>query len=402
MATAAIVAWLAEAGLRNLPLEDLVDGFLCRLDEAGLGAPRAFVGMNTLHPLVRARSLVWRRGTGTAIRYEFQHRDFDTPVIRQSPFVTMIERGQPESRHDLSAPPAADEIPVFAELRDQGMTDWLGFVLPFGERAPQVVNPSSAERIGELFLVCSFSTDRPGGFAVEQVAALRQLVPWFALAAKATTQRDIFEGLLAAYLGRDPARRVLAGTVQRGEGQVVEAVLLFADLRGFTALADTLPSADLIAVLDDCLACMVRPVVAHGGEVLKFMGDGLLAAFAGAGPASCNAALDAAQSVLEGIAGLTAMRGARPTPALDIALHVGLVTYGNVGADDRLDFTVIGPAVNEAARIEKLCDELGRSLLASRAFADAAGPAAARLTSLGRHRLRGVREAVELYGLAAG
>jgi adenylate cyclase len=194
--------------------------------------------------------------------------------------------------------------------------------------------------------------------------------------------------------------------VQRGEVQGEEAVLFFTDLRGFTALADTLPGRDLIVLLDDCFDCMVRPVVARGGEILKFLGDGLLAIFRiedRPRAETCAAALEAAKEALALMEGLATTRRAqsRPTPDLDIALHVGHVHYGNVGADARLDFTVIGPAVNEASRIERLCDELGRHLVISQAFAQAADTSRAQLVSLGRHRLRGVREETELFGLAS-
>ena len=247
--------------------------------------------------------------------------------------------------------------------------------------------------------------NRPGGFSDEHIAALRQLVPVFALAAKAPTMGAVFHGLLAAYLGQDPAGRVLSGTVQRGEVQGVEAVLFFTDLRGFTALADTLPGRDLIGLLDDCFDCMVRPVTARGGEVLKFLGDGLLAIFRiedKPRAETCAAALEAGKEALVLMATLAETRRARslPTPDLDIALHVGDVNYGNVGANARLDFTVIGPAVNEASRIERLCDELDRHLVMSQSFARAADASRHELVSLGRHRLRGVREETELFGLA--
>lgn len=185
----------------------------------------------------------------------------------------------------------------------------------------------------------------------------------------------------------------------------MEAVLFFTDLRGFTALADALPGPELIALLDDCFDCMARPVLARGGEILKFLGDGLLAIFRieeGAGEEVCAGALDAASEALSLIAELSGRRreAGRQTPSMDVVLHVGRVSYGNVGTAARLDFTVIGPAVNEASRMEQLCEELGRHLLVSRTFAAAAGPGRHRLMSLGRYRLRGVREEVELFGLA--
>jgi adenylate cyclase len=159
-------------------------------------------------------------------------------------------------------------------------------------------------------------------------------------------------------------------------------------------------------LLDDCFDCMARPVVSRGGEILKFLGDGLLAIFRiedRPRAETCAMALEAAKEALALMAGLAETRRARslPTPDLDIALHVGHVNYGNVGADARLDFTVIGPAVNEASRIERLCDELGRHLVMSQAFAHAADANRHELVSLGRHRLRGVREEAELFGLAS-
>ena len=405
MKLAAITDWLAEAGLRSLSLDDIVDGFARRLNEAGVPVARIFAGMNTLHPMVRARSLIWDRATGPATRFEFRHVDFDAPVIRESPFTPMVLHGIAERRYDLTSPRPEHEVPVFEELRAAGMTEWLGRVFPFGELSPQVGEPAVAERVGELWLVCSVTTDRSGGFADPHVTALREVLPVFALAAKATAMRAIYEGLLAAYLGQDPAERILSGRVQRGEVLGVQAVLFFTDLRGFTALADTLPGRDLIGLLDDCFDCMVRPVVARGGEVLKFLGDGLLAIFRiedRPRAETCAAALDAAKEALALMAGLAETRRARslPTPDLDIALHVGDVNYGNVGADARLDFTVIGPAVNEASRIERLCDALDRHLVMSQSFARAADASRNELVSLGRHRLRGVREETELFGLA--
>jgi adenylate cyclase len=403
---AAVTDWLADAGLRSLSLDDIVDGFARRLNDVGVPVARVFVGMNTLHPMVRARSLIWDRATGPATRFEFRHVDIDADIIRQSPFDSMVRHGIAERRYDLTSPRPEQEVPLFDELRAAGMTEWLGRVFPFGELSPQVGGPADAEHVGELWLVCSVTTDRPGGFADAHATALREVLPVFALAVKATAMRAIYEGLLAAYLGQDPAGRILSGTVQRGEVQGVEAVLFFTDLRGFTALADTLPGRDLIGLLDDCFDCMVRPLTARGGEVLKFLGDGLLAIFRiedRPRAETCAAALEAAKEALALMAGLAETRRARslPTPDLDIALHVGHVNYGNVGADARLDFTVIGPAVNEASRIERLCDGLGRHLVMSQAFAQAADASRHELVSLGRHRLRGVREETELFSLAS-
>jgi adenylate cyclase len=397
--------WLADSGLRNLPLEEMVDGFSRRLNDIGVPVARTFVGMNTLHPMVRARSMIWDRATGLGPHFEFGHGDIDSPIVRESPFAPMLRDGIAERRRRVDDPAVAREAPVFAELQAAGMTEWLGRVFPLGELMPKIGGQREAEHAERLGLVCSVTTDRPGGYLDSDLAVLKQTLPLFALAAKAITLRTIGHGLLAVYLGEDPASRVFAGTVQRGEVQSVDAIVLFTDLRGFTALADVTPGKELIALLDECFECMVAPVVQRGGEVLKFMGDGLLAAFA-ARPATraevCHAALDAATEALALIEALNERRRSegRQATELDISLHLGTVQYGNVGTAARLDFTVIGPAVNEASRIEKLCEPLGHSLLISRQFAEAATSCGSRLVSLGRHRLRGVREETELFGLA--
>jgi adenylate cyclase len=399
-----LAAWLAESGLRNLPLEELLDGFARRLNEAGVPVARIFAGMNTLHSQMLFRSLIWDRATGPATHFEFRHADIDRPIVRESPFNDMMRQNLAEWRIDPRLPSSA-KWPVFAELRDLGMTDWLAFAFPFGELSGAIAGPRASEGVGQLWFICSLTTDRAEGFEESHLSTLRQVTPLFALAVKAITMRSVGQGLLESYLGKDPAARVFAGTVRRGEVLSVEAVLLFADLSGFTAIADTLPGRELLALLDACFDCMVRPVERLGGEILKFMGDGLLAIFRTDDrrrAETCTAALAAASESLDMMELVTVKRRAagQPTPGLDIALHVGTVQYGNVGTESRLDFTVIGPAVNEASRIEALCGSLGRPLLVSQAFAEAASGSRRHLVSLGRHRLRGVREETELFTLA--
>lgn len=405
MTPLSLTDWLANAGLRNMPLEEIVDGLGRRLNDAGLPVERMFVGMNTLHPMVRARSLIWDRAASEITHFEFSHAGIDVPIIRESPFAPMLRDGVDEQRRDLTDPAMIRGVPVFEELHAAGMTEWLGRIFPMGELVPQVGWTVEAEHAERLALVCSLTTSQPGGYREADIALLKRVLPVFAIAVKAVTMRALGHGLLAAYLGDDPASRVFAGTVQRGEVQSVEAVLFYTDLRGFTAIADTTPGRELIALLDECFECMAAPVTRHGGEVLKFMGDGLLAAFAvrPAGRAEvCAAALDAATEALALIEALNGRRRAagQQTAGLDLSLHIGAVQYGNVGTAARLDFTVIGPAVNEASRIERLCEPLGQNLLVSQAFAEAATQSRERLVSLGRHKLRGVREETELFGLA--
>ena len=208
--------------------------------------------------------------------------------------------------------------------------------------------------------------------------------------------------MLETYLGRDAGRRVLSGQIDRGSITSISAVLWFADLQGFTRMAEVLPQDDLVKLLNDYFDCMVGAIHAEGGQVLKFMGDGLLAFFPLDGGAdACAQSLRAADAVMAKVAEMNAARRAANQPASDfyIALHLGEMMYGNIGSHDRLDFTVIGPAVNEVSRIEAMCRPLDRTLLISSAFATAAGDCGGRLVSVGRYALRGVQKPQELFTL---
>ena len=401
---AELIGWLADAGLRNLPFEQIVDGFSRRLNEMGVSVVRTFVGMNTLHSMLRARSLIWDRMSGPSVKYELDHERFNDPFVQQSPFARILREGIGEERRRLTDRGSlGEETALFEELRSAGMTEWFGVVFPFGDLSPHLRGASETARKDQLWLVCSLTTDQAEGYRNADLATLRHVLPVFAVTIKAATMRSIGQGLLATYLGNDPANRVLSGTVLRGEVQAIEAVLFYADLRGFTELADTMSGEDLLATLDVYLDCMARPVVARGGEILKFMGDGLLAAF-DANDANraevCATALDAAEEAVASVDALNATRHAvgQRFAGLDIALHVGEVLYGNVGIDERLDFTVIGPAVNEASRIELMCKSVGQNILASAQFVQAKR-SRDRLVSVGRHQLRGVRGETELFAL---
>ena len=213
--------------------------------------------------------------------------------------------------------------------------------------------------------------------------------------------------IVETYLGRDAGWRVLRGEIQRGSMEVIDAVLWICDIRGFTAAADWMPWNELIAMLNDYLECIARPVEDRGGQILKFMGDGFVATFdLGAADQAevCRGAIESLEAVQDALAKLNAERTAAGQPVfeVDIALHQGEVMYGNIGSRDRLDFTVIGPAVNEVSRMEALCSELGVAVLVSRRFYDLAvssGGGVKSLKSLGRHELRGVRESQELFTL---
>ena len=215
---------------------------------------------------------------------------------------------------------------------------------------------------------------------------------------------EVASTVLETYLGRDAGHRVLTGSIERGSAEAIRAVIWFSDLRGFTKLTDSLPRDVLVATLDDYLEAMAAPVQTNNGQILKFMGDGLLATFDLTGrddAAVCRDALAAAKALRSAFPVFNNARKANGKPVMDfgLALHLGEVFYGNIGASDRLDFTVVGPAVNEASRIQALCRPLDRNVLVSSTFQETVGSESA-LESLGFHALRGVREPKELFGLA--
>ncbi|MCF4165427.1 adenylate/guanylate cyclase domain-containing protein [Zavarzinia compransoris] len=360
-----------------------------RLEAEGLPLLRVTSGLLAMHPQVFARTFIWERGKGIEDLprgFEIEHSDF----YLMSP-VRLIHHGAPGFRRRLEGAAQPGEFPVLAELRDLGATDYL-------------IRPLDFAAVRRSFV--SFAIDRPGGFTPGELARLDALVPVLALRFEAVMQRGLTDNLLSLYLGRDAARRVATGSVRRGDGRVMRAAIFSCDMRGFTRLSDRASAGEVIALLDDYLDAVTLAVHRAGGEVLKFMGDGCLAIFAAdEGTGMGTAARDACRRALSAAcAARTAIDTIDPVPAalgqgglkVGFALNFGDVVYGNIGSTERLDFTVIGPAVNEVARIEALCKVLDRTLLASNAFADALDGAAP-LRSLGLHVLRGRREPTEIF-----
>jgi adenylate cyclase len=390
---AAITGWIASRGLLRVSFATLLEGFCERMLEIGVPLSRGYVSARTLHPRVRGTGCSWQAGRGVQSEL-YIYDEIETTEFVVSPFRHMLDLGQQRMRLRLAELQAV-QFPLVERLRREGGTDYLAHNVSFG------VDGEASRRSGVL---ASWTTKQAGGFTERQLAILDHMAPRLALALQARLAHEITVNLLDAYVGPDAGRRVLDGEIRRGSLEVISAVIFYADLRSFTAVADTLGREEIIDALNAYFDCIVPVVDRHRGQVLKFLGDGLLATFpleAQATPAACERALDAAASALGCVRDLNAERAAagRPVMDLDIALHLGDVFYGNVGSADRLDFTVIGPAVNEAARIEALCSQQGHSLLVSEAFAQAATASADRLVSIGRFALRGVRAAQSIYTL---
>jgi adenylate cyclase len=392
-AAESIVAWTVGAGLEGLDQAKLVAGYCDRLTLAGVPLWRASIGADTLHPLIVAQGHRWLAGEG--VEAEFYARSSAPEADqewRHSPWYQLVTSGALQMRRRLAAGEGSNEFPLLAGLAAQGGTDYWARVVPFGDRRP----------IGETRGVAtSWTTRDPGGFGEQDLALIDATLPAFVLAFKASMAIDTARTLVATYLGRDAAERILRGEIDRGQVNTMHKVLWFSDLTGFTRIADTLPRDQLLGLLNAYADCLVGVVHGHDGKALKFMGDGILAVFDGAQEDACRRALDAAAAARAAVARLNRERSAvdLPVTGFTLALHQGEVLYGNVGSRDRLDFTVIGPAVNELSRIQGMSRSLDQPILVSASFAAACGAQRARLVSLGRYALRGVERPQELFTL---
>jgi adenylate cyclase len=393
--------WAVRQGLAGAAIDVLFDGFCRRLTEIGVPLWWCFVGMPTLHPQWGGTSYIWRREADAIQQLQFARESKPEPDWMDGRIRHLLAQSrQPNAggiasmRRRLAGPEAQLDFPALAQLAADGGTDYCAHLFHFG------ADGDASRGSGVAF---SFATDAPAGFRDHDLALIRGVLPGISLAVMSAAGYSIAANLLAAYLGADAGRRVHAGAVERGSVEAIRAVLWYADIRGFTAIADSVPGRAVIALLDDTFETLTAALRTRGGQVLKFVGDGMLAIFPLSEPGeqeTCRRALDAAAQAMAALADLNDARRAAGAPctAVDLALHLGEVLYGNVGAVDRLDFTVIGPAVNEVARIEALCQPLDRSVLVSAAVAAAANEPH-RLEPLGRHALRGVREPREIYAL---
>jgi len=389
-----LMNWLVSQGLTSLPENDLIRGFCERCRAEGLELSRGLVFIDTLHPIFEGRGFRWNdHETNEADSFEYVSTSEGSSARnwRRSVFYHMIENDHDEMLIDLAAPP---DFSLVEELAASGHRHMLAFVHRFGE----------AGTIGEMDCVYSyFLTRRAGGFGEQGRSALRDLVPVLGLAIKSAAQVDIARTLGRVYLGRDASEQVLRGKISRGVTERIKAVLWFSDLRGSTAISERIGPDEIIPFLNDYAQASIDAVHEAGGDVLKLIGDGVLAMFTGEDlTAAKRAALRAEHRLRRNMAALNARRAeaGRPTTTAYVGLHVGEVFYGNIGSEDRLDFTVVGPAVNEVSRIASMCSSIDRELLASSDFHAGLDPAGRRyLVSTGRFALRGIGRAQDLYTL---
>jgi adenylate cyclase len=378
-----VIDWLVDgAPPARLPEDVLLE--LCRrLRACGLQLYRAGVFVRTLHPNVLGRSFIWQESRDTVESNEAAYELLESDQFLKSPVrVVFIEHR--EVRRQLCKPDCPVDYPVLEDLLKEGVTDFTALPLRF-------IN-------GEVH-VASFATRRAGGFSDAEIAALRRVAIALARVAEIYALLRKTRNILDAYLGRQAGEKVLQGAIRRGDGEEIRAVIWFCDLRDSTPLAESMSREAFLALLNQYFECVLGPVQEHKGEILRFIGDAALAIFPiGADPAvvACTKALDAAQEAVKRMAELNAKRGAAGQPRLrfGIGLHLGLVLYGNIGTPTRIEFTVIGAAANEAARIEALCKTLKVDVAVSE---NVARHIAGGLRSLGRYALRGVGAPVEIF-----
>jgi adenylate cyclase len=376
--------WLLVDGPQIDSEIELFDELCWRLLGDGVPLWRASLHIGTLHPQIRGVGARWWRDRKVIEDYRILHGSEETDEYKLSPIRKTSERGTPV-RHRLDRP--IPEFPLLEKIRQAGGTDYFALAL---------------NRTFRRFPTVVWGTDRPDGFSDADIAKLEDINPALAAIIDTRAVRRISGNLLDTYLGPQAGRRILAGQIFRAQGERMRAVIMMTDMRNFTGLSDRLPGDDVIELLDDYFDAVVSPIQERNGEVLKFIGDGVLAIF----PAeddedfapSSQRALEAATEGLERLADINLARRERGQTEfrIGIGLHLGEVIYGNVGATDRLDFTVIGPAVNLASRIEGLTKRLLRPLLTSSAFAEICPRP---LVSLGFHPVRGLYQPEEVFGL---
>jgi adenylate cyclase len=378
-----ITQWLiAEARLSLAPLE-LIDRFCHRLVDLGVPLWRLRAGQRLANPLVSAWGIIWTRDGSHTEEYVVPRITLSTSAYYGSPFQYVVERRQSFRRRLLDLDPGRDHE-VLHEMAAAGGTGYLAVPLEYGDGSIQGV---------------SLVSDGKDGFADSHLELIERLRQPLAAALEPTAMRRSSVSMLRTFLGDGPAEAVVAGAIRRGDRRQIEAAILFCDLRGFTMMSERLGEADLFAALDRYFEAVVEAVRGEGGDVLKFLGDGVLAIFPvqASRTNAYRAALEAVEGAAERLSGAAAADG---TPlAFTATLHVGQVAYGNIGSRDRLDFTVLGPAVNLVSRLEGLAKELARPVLCSAAFAEAVD---APVASLGCFPLKGVAEPQEVFAPGAG
>lgn len=383
----AAIDWLLSEGRFNDSIRDVFDGYMKRLSDCGMPVERAALIVRTLHPLIRGWGLRWNRETGTGVEASFYHATSKAPAYIESPIHAIHENPVRIRRH-IAAADTDFDFPVLQDLKEQGFTDYVADPLLFSDGSASVM---------------TFASRQPGGLAEDDLAKIDRLSRVFAPVIEAITARRTALSLMETYIGKRSGRKVLDGQVRRGDGETIDAVVWFNDLRNSTALSEELPLNRMLSLMNTYFEISALAIQVNGGEVLRFVGDAMLGIFpvseeTGGAAAAAERAMVAAFQARDNMAEANAerLRAGEPKIEFGIGLHIGEVMYGNVGAPARLDFSVIGPAANRAARIESLTKTIGAPLLAS---ADFAAVSPLEMSPVGTFEFKGVTEPQTVFTL---
>jgi adenylate cyclase len=378
-----VLDWLAGGALSGEQSQDVLAELCERMVACSIPLWRVAVFVTTLHPDVMGRRFLWQAESGVTTS-DALHDLTQTDDFKRSPFSTVYATRVPLRRH-LADKDCAIDFDVLRDLLDQGGTDYAAFPLLFTD--------------GSIH-VATFATQQPGGFSAAQFSNIESVISPLARVAEIRALRRTAGNLIDTYVGHQTGERILAGKIRRGYVEAIRAAVWLSDMRGFTSLSEREPPQAVIERLNIYFGCQVPAILEHGGEVLKFMGDGLLAIFPIDGGqdagAVCRRALECARAFRGRIAALPRSNDADAI-RFGLALHVGEVLYGNIGGGNRLDFTCIGPAVNLSARLEKVAAKLGQAVVASAEFASHCPE---QFRSLGEHAVAGFTAPQPVFGMA--
>lgn len=380
-----ILDWLVTATRDERFLDNLFVELCNRLRAQGISVARATLFLNINHPQWRGARFLWEAGATSPTINMFDYGLEETDRYLNSP-IRAIEDGTDRIRRRLDDEGGPEPwYPIYSDLKAVGITDYLAYAVKHTLGRRQIL---------------TFASDRPGGFTDAEIALFDDILPVLALISEIRVKNRLARTLLETYVGPHASEQILAGATRRGDGATISAAILVCDLRDFTTISDQWPRDDVIGLLNRYFDAVSEPIEENGGEILKFMGDGLLAVFPLDNPDAFTGlltAIDAAKRNMQEI--LVERDGAAPAPlGFGIGVHVGDVMYGNIGSKRRLDFTVIGPAVNIASRLESLTKVVHRQVLFSQEFVERS-QTHDRMERLGRYPLNGVREPVEVFTL---
>ncbi|WP_171125366.1 MULTISPECIES: adenylate/guanylate cyclase domain-containing protein [unclassified Ruegeria] len=396
-----LINWLVSRGLAGAEKEELLDGYCTRLVDMGVPLMRFHAAQSALHPVYGGTGYSWYQGRGGDYQ-KFEYSEDVSEDWQQSPLFAILNEDVEVVHERMVDQNEPSRFPLINDLRESGATEYYARGVTFD--VPTHNAPRDAKKPVDGVLL-SWTSNAPEGFRDGDLELINTALPHLGLALKSASNARVPKDLMRVYLGREAGRRVLSGEIRRGSLQQIDAVIWNFDLEGFTSLSEELPGSEIIDMLNDYLAVAVGVVHDNDGNILKFMGDGLMAMFdVGEIDEDARAALKAVPMLQERIRTLNEERSAAGLPVANftLALHAGEILYGNIGSESRLDFTVIGPAVNQTARIAGMHRSLGQRILISDDVAQAAMPCSQDLISVGRYMLRGVAEPKELFTVYNG